>query len=481
MSDQAFRWRAFFQRSTEPLFLLNRQCYLLFVNRAWERLTGLGAAQSKRMSCRSTAPPKTNAEWEKVIAHILTPPAEVRHGVAGRERRLVPGRDGSPARWWDIDFLPFCDQNGFRGLLGRIVPVATPASKPASPLPEAVVNLRQRRREQLNELFLSRRLPALRRVAEQADLAAGVRAPVLLVGGPGTGKQTLARAIHLRGPDRERSFAALDCRRLPAFAVGSLLLGDRGSLARATLATVYLKEPSCLPRELQVRLCEWLTGLGTGTGPQSEAEPRLLAGCSLDPEEEVRQGRLLPDLYHALGTLRIDLPPLRERRDDLPHLVDRLLRRLNAAGEKQIQSLSADAWEVVLAYGWPGNLRELYAVLHSAREHASAEVIDAADLPAPVRRAVLPDQTAAPPAPVIPLKSLLERVERRLIELALKRTHGNQTQAADLLAVWRPYLLRRIAQLRIKVTDKPVKQAKRGIKKRTGHRLSPPPTENSES
>jgi DNA-binding NtrC family response regulator len=340
-------------------------------------------------------------------------------------------------------------------------------------LPEAVVKLRQRRRDQLNELFLSRRLPALRRVAEQVDLATRVRAPVLLVGGPGTGKQTIARAIHLRGPDRERSFAALDCRRLPAFAVGSLLLGERGAVARATLATVYLKEPSYLPRELQARLCEWLTGT------PSESEPRLLAGCSQDPEEEVRQGRLMADLYHALCTLRIDLPPLCERRDDLPHLVDRLLRRLNAAGDKQIQSLSADAWEVVLAYAWPGNLRELYAVLQSASEHAAADVIDAVDLPAPVRRAVQPVPAAPGPA-VIPLKSLLERVERRLIELALKRTHGNQTQAADLLAVWRPYLWRRIDQLGIKVSDKPrptEKKAKRGIKKRSGHRLSPPPTE----
>ena len=476
MNDQAFLWRAL-QRSAEAFFLLNRKGYLPFVNRAWEQLTGLSAADAKKMWCRRTRPPALPAEWVDVLAYILTPPAEVVQGVAGCERRLIPAWDDVPARWWDIDFLPFHDPDGFRGLLGRIRPVPAPAARPAAPLPETVVKLRQRRRDQLNELFLSRRLPAMRRVAEQAELASQVRVPVLLVGAPGTGKETLARTIHLRGPDRERSFAALDCRRLPAFAVGSLLLGDKGSVARASLATIYLKEPSSLPRELQARLCEWLTE----PAPEG-ALPRLLAGASVNPEEAVRQGRLMGELYHALSTLRIDLPRLDERRDDLPHLVDRLLRRLNGDGEKPIQSLSADAWEIVLAYRWPGNLRELYAVLQSARSHARGDVIDAADLPAFVRRAGLPEQVAAAPAAGgIPLQSLLERVERRLIEMALKRTHGNQTQAADLLGVWRPTLWRRLDELGIKVPGKPAKPSKRGIQKRSGHRKSPPPTEDSAS
>jgi DNA-binding NtrC family response regulator/PAS domain-containing protein len=462
-----------FEDATDPLFLLNRQGYVLFVNRAWERLTGLTAADARRLRCRRTRPPEPAAEWADVIASLLTPPAEVFEGAPGRDRRLVPARGEQPASWWDIDFLPFHDANDFRGLFGRIAPVSEAVEKPAAGLPETIVQLRQRRRQQFSDLILSRRLPSLRRVAEQVSLASGLRTPVLLVGAAGTGKETIARAIHLRGPDRERAFATLDCRRLPPLAVGTLLFGEKGMLARAPVATLFLKGPDALPRELQRLLYEWLIGV-------EEHSLRLLAGCR-DPDEALRQGRLLPELYHALATLRIDLPTLAQRRDELPHLVDRLLHRLNGDGGRTVQGLSPDAWEVVLAYNWPGNLRQLFAVLQSARQHVSGDMIDAADLPAYLRRAALPEQAApASAGEVIPLESLLEKVERRLIELALRRTHGNLTQAADLLAVWRPYLWRRMEQLGIDVQKTPATKPKRGIKRRPRHRLSPPPTEESE-
>lgn len=460
MNDQTFRWRAF-QRSADALFLLNRQGYVLFVNAAWEQLTGLSRADARTLWCRRTRPPTPPAARTDIIAYVLTPPAEVisAAGAAGRERRLVPAGEDRPAVWWDIDFLPFRDANGFCGLFGRITPVPEAVEKPAAGLPETIVTLRQRHREQLGEVFLSRRLPALRRVAEQVGLASRLRTPVLLAGAEGTGKETLARVIHLRGPDRERAFAALDCARLPPLAVGTLLFGDKGMLARAPVATLYLKEPDALPRELQTLLHEWLIG--------ADDHPlRLLAGCR-DPDAALRQGRLTGELYHALATLRIDLPTLAERRDELPQLVDRLLRRLNADSGRAVQGLSADAWEVVLAYAWPGNLRELYAVLQSARGHAPGDTIDATDLPAPVRRAVQSGGAAPATAErTLPLEALLEKVERRLIELALRRTHGNQTQAAGVLAVWRPYLWRRIKQLGIEVAEQPANKGRRGIKKR---------------
>ncbi|HKB40077.1 MAG TPA: PAS domain S-box protein, partial [Gemmataceae bacterium] len=105
MSDEDFRWRAFFQRSTDPLFVLNRQGYLLFVNSAWEKLTGMGAAQARRLYCHRSQPARPNQSWKAILAHALTPPPEVLDGTPGRHRRLIPAREGQAPCWWDVDFL----------------------------------------------------------------------------------------------------------------------------------------------------------------------------------------------------------------------------------------------------------------------------------------------------------------------------------------------------------------------------------------
>jgi DNA-binding NtrC family response regulator len=230
----------------------------------------------------------------------------------------------------------------------------------------------------LGRVYLGLHHPAMRRVAEQVRLAAQSRCPVMLVGRAGTGKKTLARLIHYRGTRKEHSLAVLDCRRLPSFAITALLWGEAGAAARLPLGSVYLAEPGALPMDVQERLHRWLLG------PEKGGQPRLrvLAGFRDDPFELARRGELLPELANALATLRIDLPTLVERRDDLPHLVDRMLRRLNAGPGRAIHGLSPDAWEILLAYSWSGNLRELLNVLAGARSHAIADVIDAGDLPA---------------------------------------------------------------------------------------------------
>jgi DNA-binding NtrC family response regulator len=279
---------------------------------------------------------------------------------------------------------------------------------------------------------------------------------VLLVGEPGTGKQTLARALHYQGPRREAAFAALDCARLPPAAVAAVLFEGGGTVAipsrRGVLGAVYLKEPSRLPRDLQLRLCEWLTAAGERRGVSPPV--RVLAGCAAPPAEEVRAGRLLEELACALGTLVIEVPPLRERREDLPGLVERLLHRAGSGSEVRVSGLTPEAWEVVRAYPWPGNLRELYAALRTARGRAYGERIAAADLPAPIRQAVLLEQTPGRPAErKLPLDQLLEQAERRLIELALRRARGHKTRAAEILSIWRQRLTRRMEALGIADTE----------------------------
>jgi DNA-binding NtrC family response regulator len=454
------RWAALFQASRDPVFLLNRHRRIVFVNRAWEELTGVPAVEARGRACPPAREPKPKDAVGRLLAVLCSPPLEVLEGRPTHARRLVV-LPGGHCAWWDVDFLPFADGRGGEAILCRIRSAPGEAAAPAAPYheglrqlhdqlserlgakqaaqlwkPERLVALRERQVERHRLDLLTSDLPAVRRVVDQARLAAVSLVPVLLVGEPGAGKQWLARALHYRGVTRDQSLACLDCSCLPADVLARALLGPGGLAGQAGVGTLYLKEPANLPRDLQARLCDLLAEAG------SPGRPRVVAGCSTDPAADVRTGRLLDELRCALGTLVLELPPLRERLDDLPWLVERMLQRCRDAGLRPVQRLTAEAWDVLRAFGWPGNLRELYAVLASACGRASGGQIQAADLPLYLR---------LPPAPPVQrplsLKHLLRQAERRLIELALRKTKGNRSRAAELLSVWRPLLIRRMQKL----------------------------------
>jgi hypothetical protein len=431
------RWRSWgpFQRAAEPIFVLNRHRRIVFVNRAWEQLTGVPLAEARQITCR----PRRHLPdaWEELLGQLLRPPDEVLDGQPGHARKDVPRFD--PARRsWDIDFLPFRGDGGLLFVIGRITTGPALAAAGPGALPEGALALRAAVLRRHGPGPLASDLPAMRRVAEQVRLAARVRVPALIVGERGAGKEWVARTVHAQGEDRRRPFVALDCARLPPAALAGVLFGE-GELARPVDAgTLYLREPSRLPREFQERLAALLAAADEARGP------RLLSGLCRGPDEEVRAGRLLAELASRLATLTIDLPPLRERREDLPRLAEGLLERAGTAAGRKVTSLAPAAWEVLRAYPWPGNIAELYAVLVGACGRAAGERVEVADLPLYLR--VGPNPAAAEERP-LPLKELLEAAERRLIELALRRAGGNKSRAAELLAVWRPLLLRRMSAL----------------------------------
>jgi transcriptional regulator with PAS, ATPase and Fis domain len=444
-----FRWQHFFQRSADPVFVLDRRRRLLFVNRAWETLTGVPAEQAHLLVCRHPRVPPADAPFKEILEHALTPPPEVLRGAGGRVRRLLPGRQAA-RRWWEIEFLPLGqdDKQGGYLLLGRIRPVPVVEPVADSPLSEKLVNLRQRRVERFGLDLWTSELPAMRRLAEQVRLASQVAAPVLLVGEAGTGKQTLARTIHYLSPRRDGACAVLDCQHLPPPALVALLFGERAA-SREGLAAVYLRGPGHLPRDVQLRLAEWIAR-SSGPGSEATTAPRVFAGCTSAPAHAVRAGLLLDELACALSTLVLEVPPLRERLADLPNLVEHLLERACAGREVRVTSLSADVWAVLRGYSWPGNLRELYDVLRTVCGRVSGDPIRAADLPAALRRAAEREQTPPRPAErLLPLEQLLEETERRLIQLALQRTNGHKARAARLLSIPRPRLWRRMLKLGI--------------------------------
>jgi DNA-binding NtrC family response regulator len=303
--------------------------------------------------------------------------------------------------------------------------------------------LRQRTAQRYSFDQLASNLPVFGRVIEQVRLASQTHIPILLLGEPGTGKHWVARTIHHQGTMQEGTFVALDCARLPLPLLATLLVGASSLERRLCGGTRYLKDPSFLARELQIQLCTYL-------GANESNGARVIAGCSADPQEEIHAGRLVEELYCALSPLLISLPPLRSRQADLPALVERLLDRLNSGSERAVTGLTPEAWDLLRAYPWPGNLRELYAVLQSACQKTTSARIEASHLPASLRLAVRLQQT---PQPVLerPLRldQVLEQAERRLIVAALRKAHGNRSRAAELLSIWRPRLLRRMEALGI--------------------------------
>jgi DNA-binding NtrC family response regulator len=350
-------------------------------------------------------------------------------------------------RWWDVEFFPLMGEEGVLGVLGKITLVPAGAYPEGPPLPEKVVALREQVVERYTFASLSSTVPQMRRVAEQARLLSGLRTPMLLAGEPGTGKQWLARTIHYQGPTRERAFVSLDASRLPAAVIADALFGELGLLRAGRVGAVYLQEPSCLPRDAQARLADWLAETN-GTEPKDQ--PRLLAGCCADPAGEVRAGRLVEELYERLAVAVIPVPPLRERLADLARLVPPFLERGCDEGDKPITDLTPAAWAALRAYSWPGNLDELYTVLLAGRIRAKGDCLDGADLPAYVR---LSQAGAAVAEKAVPLDQLLEQAERRLIQLAMKRARGNKSKAAEMLGIWRQRLIRRMEVLGLEGTE----------------------------
>ncbi len=341
---------------------------------------------------------------------------------AGRAGALDPA-----AGWWQLDFFPLRGDDGLLGILGKITPL--PVTPPvATPLPERLVALRDRQAEAYRLDALPTEPPALRRLLEQARIAAQSRLPVTLIGAPGTGKHWLARAIHQAGPQRERCFARLDCRGLPG-----PLLADYLAAPRLALGTVYLPEPADLPRDLQDRLAQRLHA-----GDDAGDVPRLIVGHRADPAEAVRSGRLLDGFHCAASTLTIHLPPLCERLGELDHFVRLFLARIRLLVESAPHEVSAEAAQALRSHPWPGNLRELFEVLRGAAGHARGERLELADLPFFLRSGPMPAEKK------LPLDELLEQAERRLILLALRQARGNRTRAAEILGIWRPRLLRRL-------------------------------------
>ena len=431
----SFPWRAFFQQSTTPVFVLGKGRRLRFANPAWEKLTGVKLADAIGLVCSAR-------RHSSPLAAALAPTAEAQSGRPDRSRRAAPGtRAGT--QWWDISFVPLASEDGLHGIVGFIAVVGETAPHAARKLPASLAALREKQASYYSLDLFAGKSPASERFLAQLRLAAQTTAPVWLVGEPGSGKETAARAIHHAGPNRERAFVAVDSTGLQPFLVESLLFGHGGLLASGQVGTLYLKDPAVLPRDLQQRLADHFLETGNSS--------RLISGSMRSAADEVAAGHLVSEFHTVLSVLELRVPSLRERIDDLGKFTSLLL-----PGAK----IETGAFDVMQVQHWPGNLRELAQALAEAAVSANGGAIKRDHLPRELR---LRAGIEMPPAICKPLAldPLLEAVEKRLIQMALRRAHNHQTDAADQLGVFRARLWRRLEALGIPVPPQPPKPRKR--------------------
>src|SRR2546421_153665 len=300
---------------------------------------------------------------------------------------------------------------------------------------------------------------------------------VLIQGESGTGKELVATALHETSSRRERPFIKINCAAIPRELVEAELFGfEKGAFTGAVQSkpgrfeladggTLFLDEIGEIPVEMQVKLLRAIQESEferVGGVKTTRVEVRLVAATSRDLTREIAAARFREDLYYRLNVIPIHLPPLRDRREDIPLLVEHFRQKYNARLRKNVEKIEDEALACLAAYAWPGNIRELENVLERTILFSEGPRIGVADLPPSLRKQpadspAIEAQQAAPSGPPGPLKEIVkgqvQAIERDLIVRGLEVTGGNVTRTAKLLKISRKSLQMKMKEFGLRGDD----------------------------
>lgn len=336
--------------------------------------------------------------------------------------------------------------------------------------------------------------PAIQAVFDIAKKAASSDSTILIFGESGTGKELIARALHHNSPRAKNSFIAVNCAAIPHDLLESELFGYEkgaftgamqtrvGRLELATDGTVFLDEIGDMPLTLQVKLLRVLAEQEIdriGGSKSIKIDARIIAATNRNLEEDVKNGKFREDLFYRLNVIPIHMPPLRERKSDIPLLVNYFLQSFNKKRNKTVKGVSDQAMEILANYSWPGNIREMANFVERMVVLSNGHVLTPHDLPEKVVGGLSKaNWDPSPPEPEpqedpgtilqqslkksffvglpeggIVLKQVVEDFERELILEALAKTDWVKNKAAMLLGLNRTTLVEKIKKLNIKSDD----------------------------
>ena len=303
------------------------------------------------------------------------------------------------------------------------------------------------------------RSPAMQEIFATIVRVAPTRATVLLAGESGVGKDLIARAIHFHSPRRDKPFVKINCTALPENLMESELFGYEkgaftgavtskpGKFEQADTGTAMLDEIGDVPPAIQVKLLRILQERELerlGSNKTKQVDVRVIAATNSDLRVALENGTFREDLYYRLNVLPINIPPLRERKVDIPYLAEHFVQKVSKEMGRACR-ISDDALEKMMAYDWPGNVRELQNAIERSILLCSGDVLNAAD----VRLDAARTKPAGTMSNFLPEGMNLDQYEQSIIREALRRASGNKSHAARLLGITRNALRYRLSQMGI--------------------------------
>jgi DNA-binding NtrC family response regulator len=304
--------------------------------------------------------------------------------------------------------------------------------------------------------------PEMRKIYQVIEQAAPTQASVLITGESGTGKELVAQTIHQLSPRATFPFVAINCAAIPETLLESEIFGhekgaftgaaDRrqGCFELADRGTLFLDEIGEMTPATQVKLLRVLQERKfrrLGGRSEQSVDVRVIAATNLDPDEAVKQGKLREDLYYRLNVFAFGLPPLRDRREDLPLLTQAFINEFNTRNQKNIAGVDQQAMRLIEQYAWPGNVRELRNVIERATILSAGPFIEPKHLPAALSADPAPEHQ---PQVALGPGTTVEEAERRLIMMTLEHTRDNKTRAAEILGISLKTLHNKLNKLRLR-------------------------------
>ena len=325
-------------------------------------------------------------------------------------------------------------------------------------LKKEVVRLKKEVESRYHFHRLIGRSPSMQKIYDLIERISGSSNNVLITGESGTGKELVAKAIHYSGSRKGGPFIAVNCAAIPETLLESELFGykrgaftdaktdKKGLLFEATAGTIFLDEITEMPLVLQAKLLRVIEEREVRPLGDTHAYPidvRIISSSNRDMKDVIHQGRFREDLYYRLKVIDIELPPLRERREDIPLLVEHFVERFGQEPKKRVSGVSEEALKALISYAWPGNVRELENVVQRAITLCQHDVILPEDLPAPI----LQESKENLLDKGIREKYTMDQLEKEYVRRVLVEVGGNKSKAAQILGFDRKTLYRKLEDL----------------------------------